>query len=995
MTATAKAFQAATVRAAVAALKRDRGTRRFLIADEVGLGKTLVARDVIAALAARRRRPLVVFYVTSGSKVGDQNKRDLLTFLPEQERGAALSPADRVGLIPFVLPPAGKVHLYAFSPETSFPAACSHSSPGRAVERAFVSKLLKACLPDVHRALGTGFFQLSATKSWPDALRAGKRAMRAGVGGLPHAFRRALETEFAPMTVHEGAVAAKGRPHALIARLRRALAEASLAANPPDLVIMDEFQCYRRLLAPAAEDRIAARLLGRIGQPGPRPAVLLLSATPYRTYAERWEAGAQAQPHRELFDVVEFLGGGEAKAAASAAFDRFGSVLHALGRLGPGEDHSELLERGRRAKLELEALLRPVMSRTERLVRDNASAGASDSGAVALLGADLDAYRHFASAVDDRLRSSAVTYWLSVPLPAQALGLAYQISRGRRFKSTPGSPRLSANRLYSPAKDGWGSAKLRRLHKIADPDALALPWLPPSIPWWKLSGPWKNGHPGKMLVFSRFRATPTAIASLTSLEVERRLLGRSAKSYQKAWRLRRLQPKRGQAATVALFHPSPFLIGAVDVLNGGDANTPGRVRASTRRQLEHALRKLKINVGGPSAKDERRHRPVWEIVTALDRAAGYTEAVAAAWRPLGAKDELLARLVREWTRARPLSWVSVKEMNDLVEAAAFGPAVALGRALRRHHPQTLGPGLPALTRLCWRGLRTYLDNPVFWARLGDGTPTEALHRAVREGCFEAVMDEHFWARSVKKDGAGLADDLLEAFQAQVGWFTFRSLQDQKVGVRVRCHAAVPFGGTESERGDNPEGDRPHRSEGIRAAFNTPFWPHVLATTSVGQEGLDFHVWCDRIGHWDLCSSPVDLEQREGRIRRYGGLVIRRRLGRDLGNVGRSVARAGGSPWREVAAEAERRFSDDTGLSPWWTLPGAEVTRHLFALPQSRDVYRYARLCRQRSIYRLALGQPRPEELVELLGAKEPAVIEQLSTLTLDLSAYGTERSRAE
>lgn len=993
MTATAKEFQAATVRAATAALRREGGTRRFLIADEVGLGKTLVARDVIAGLAARRRKPLVVFYVTSGSKVGDQNKRDLLTFLPEAERAGALSSADRVGLIPFTRPPEGRVHLHAFSPETSFPAAGARSSPGRAVERAFVSKLLKACLPDVHRALRTDYFQLSATKSWPDALKSAKRAMRSGVGTLPHAFRRALEAEFAPLSVRDGILAGKDRRHATIARLRRALAEASLAATPPDLVILDEFQCYRRLLAPAAEDRIAARLLGRAGAANRRPAALLLSATPYRTYAERWEAGTQARPHRELFDVVEFLGGEEAKKSASQAFERFGSLLQSLGRLGAGEDHGDLIERARSAKEEVEGLLRPLMSRTERVVRDD-GAVARDPGRVALLGTDLDAYRHFASGVDERHRSSAMTYWLSVPLPAQALGQAYQISRGRRFGSPPGAPRISPMRLYAPPKDGWGSAKLRRLHDIADPDALALPWVPPSIPWWTPAGSWARDHPGKVLIFSRFRATPTSIASLTSLEVERRLLGRSAESYRKAWRQRRLQPKRGQAATVALFHPSPFLIGSVDVLRGSDARTPGRVRAATRRQLEGALRKLKVGVGAPSAKDAKRHRPGWEITAALDRAAGHADAVATAWRPLAARDAALAHLVGERSRARTLTWVSPAEMDDLVEAAAFGPAVALGRALRRHYPQALGPGLPALTRLCWKGLRTYLDNPLFWAGLGSGTPTDALQRAVREGGFEAVMDEHFWTRSAKKGPAGLADDLLEAFDAQVGWSTFRGLQDQKVGIRVRCHAAVPFGGTEKARDDDPAGERPHRSEGIRAAFNTPFWPHVLATTSVGQEGLDFHTWCDRIGHWDLCSSPVDLEQREGRIQRFGGLVVRRRLGEELGDVGRAAGRRGGSPWTAVAAEAECRFADDTGLSPWWTLPGAEVKRHLFTLPQSRDVHRYAKLCRQRSIYRLALGQPRQEELVEMLGAKDPAIVEQLASLTLDLSAYTAERSLA-
>ena len=30
---------------------------------------------------------------------------------------------------------------------------------------------------------------------------------------------------------------------------------------------------------------------------------------------------------------------------------------------------------------------------------------------------------------------------------------------------------------------------------------------------------------------------------------------------------------------------------------------------------------------------------------------------------------------------------------------------------------------------------------------------------------------------------------------------------------------------------------------VREAFNSPFQPFVLATTSVGQEGIDFHWWC--------------------------------------------------------------------------------------------------------------------------------------------------------
>ena len=52
---------------------------------------------------------------------------------------------------------------------------------------------------------------------------------------------------------------------------------------------------------------------------------------------------------------------------------------------------------------------------------------------------------------------------------------------------------------------------------------------------------------------------------------------------------------------------------------------------------------------------------------------------------------------------------------------------------------------------------------------------------------------------------------------------------------------------------------------------------MLASTSVGQEGLDFHTYCHAIVHWNLPSNPVDLEQREGRIHRYKGHAVRRNV----------------------------------------------------------------------------------------------------------------------
>lgn len=68
-----------------------------------------------------------------------------------------------------------------------------------------------------------------------------------------------------------------------------------------------------------------------------------------------------------------------------------------------------------------------------------------------------------------------------------------------------------------------------------------------------------------------------------------------------------------------------------------------------------------------------------------------------------------------------------------------------------------------------------------------------------------------------------------------------------------------------------------RESQVREAFNSPFKPFILATTSISQEGLDFHQYCRSIVHWNLPGNHVNLEQREGRIHRYKGYVIRKNV----------------------------------------------------------------------------------------------------------------------
>ncbi len=53
-----KPFQEATIRAVLSAFDRRCSTRRFLVADEVGLGKTVVAQHVIREMFNGLGRPL-------------------------------------------------------------------------------------------------------------------------------------------------------------------------------------------------------------------------------------------------------------------------------------------------------------------------------------------------------------------------------------------------------------------------------------------------------------------------------------------------------------------------------------------------------------------------------------------------------------------------------------------------------------------------------------------------------------------------------------------------------------------------------------------------------------------------------------------------------------------------------------------------------------------------------------------------------------------------
>ena len=192
--------------------------------------------------------------------------------------------------------------------------------------------------------------------------------------------------------------------------------------------------------------------------------------------------------------------------------------------------------------------------------------------------------------------------------------------------------------------------------------------------------------------------------------------------------------------------------------------------------------------------------------------------------------------------------------------------------------------------------------------------------------------------------------------------------------RMSSHFAARYGRAQSSD------QAAMREATIRTAYNSPFRPFVLASTSVGQEGLDFHTYSHAIVHWNLPGNPVDLEQREGRVHRYKGHAIRKNVAAEYGLAALNPESC--DPWSTVFAAAQAASSDeDSDIKPFWifTRPdGAVIERYVPALPLSREAQQYRRLLRTIGAYRLVIGQPRQDDLIRYIG-------EDISWLRINLT----------
>ena len=73
-----------------------------------------------------------------------------------------------------------------------------------------------------------------------------------------------------------------------------------------------------------------------------------------------------------------------------------------------------------------------------------------------------------------------------------------------------------------------------------------------------------------------------------------------------------------------------------------------------------------------------------------------------------------------------------------------------------------------------------------------------------------------------------------------------------------------------------------KNEALIKRFNTPFYPDIIVCTDVMKEGINLHLFCNKVFHYGLAWTPGDLEQRVGRVDRFFSKTYRaREKGEDM------------------------------------------------------------------------------------------------------------------
>jgi len=320
---TLKDFQKVTVDFAYKRLQKN---GRFLVADEVGLGKTMIAKGVIAKTydaLKNEKKKIEIVYITTNQSIASQNIETL-------KIGNAKTQTTRLSLLVTKLndDEKSKISFRSFTVGTSL--EFKGNSTGLKEEREFLIYLLKetGLIKGLWATTLEDFFRQTATDIAVER-----------VFDIPDEFGEIFKglIEKKDLDIKE-LISSKENSSRTIKELRKLLILANLEYLNPDLIILDEFQRFSKLLT---DDNYEDKEIIEMLFSNEKSKTLLLSATPYKLLDCK-----NSEHYDEFYSLILWLNHNENKEVEELK-DMFNTIT---------EDN----------KGKVEDILKKVMCRTER-----------------------------------------------------------------------------------------------------------------------------------------------------------------------------------------------------------------------------------------------------------------------------------------------------------------------------------------------------------------------------------------------------------------------------------------------------------------------------------------------------------------------------------------------------------------------------------------------------------------------------------------------------
>lgn len=966
-----KDFQKATVEHIVNIFKSKK-QRRVLLSDEVGLGKTIVSKGVIQAVGELSDEYGIwddntyrVVYICSNANIVKQNTENLGI------EDVMNIDESRLSMQHFIV--AKKVKelqkskkskpriLIPLTPGTSFNL---QTSAGNMNERALMFAILSHLddFKDHKTALKNRLNIYGANgDNWTDIIDKYEKDIKENVCT---GYRENISKEVVNDDCYQEAKDLLLKAIALndynttnkaITLFRIIFCKISMKELNPDLVIMDEFQRFSSLLdleGNSEEAMLTRTFFGK--EDG--PFILLVSATPYKPFTTLEELNENKidEQYQDFNKLADFLFDGREDIVFQQVWHDYSKELCHI-----SSDNLDILI----AKKNIaEDTMYEAMSRTERYRNSS-----QDDTYLKISTGDIASYCQMQEVLGECNKMSEGRFGVKTLPMEYAKSSPYLLSFMDKYKLkeklakayTEHPWKIKQKQQYLIKKKNINTyeripscnAKLDKLSNIlfgekGEKHGEQLFWIPASHPYYKIPASnvfAKNQDFSKVLVFSAWEMVPRMIACMISYAIEQKSISHAFPSAtytntKENSEKDALDKQEGEkTGTGRLRRESLELVTCCsDFLK--DAYNP-------KAYLGNDLKEIKAGI-----KENFKNTSRFTLVEQPTTAKFLLEAI---------------KLLDSNTEEKIL--ISEDGLDTLVNMAIGSPGICFYRLLGNKDLAQ-----EAATKIC-NNIFNRRYNAAVIDILYNKKSVQTYFKQVIDYCvmgnLQAVLDEFAYMIDERSNG----ERNVEMIQKRmIESFIDRNYQEidttesfgkeKKKKWRIRTHYAMPYGNIRmTDQATN-------RANDVRLAFNSPFRPFVLASTSVGQEGLDFHWYCRKIMHWNISSNPQDMEQREGRIDRYKSLFVRR-------NVAKFHPET--YTWNEMfdLARTEAKDKGFCELVPYWSIPQdmlksiAETDREYIEsivplYPLSMDYDRYRHMKSVLRLYRLTMGQPRQEELLE-------------------------------